>query len=202
MKQTYARDGESSYRGRAMPRIPAIDPRRAQRTSSSPRTESASPASASTLSLPLILIGAVVLAGVVAMVVTSRDTPRPLDKPDPAVAEECVPIPLDTSITPVPKVGGVLRPNFEGGSGGISGNAGDSVVGDAALTIAFTGDALRGTSYASAAPAQTFSDLECEAGFQKPLAFMTVSPRLSDRGSLPASNCHSAFHLTPTQWMG
>src|SRR5688572_6762821 len=48
-RQTEARDQASSYRGRAVPRVPVGEPRRPQRAPASPRAEAAAPGSPSTL---------------------------------------------------------------------------------------------------------------------------------------------------------
>ncbi|HEX3134343.1 MAG TPA: PA14 domain-containing protein, partial [Planctomycetota bacterium] len=137
-KLTEGRDQASSFRGRGMPRPPTGEPRRGSRVSSTPRMEAVPPASQS--SLPMILVGAVVLIGVLVVVVMNRDVTRPVD-PTARLTAVAPSSPAPPVNQPTAAGGSVLRPDFGGTPTGV-------VPGDKPLALAWIGDALQGSAYA------------------------------------------------------
>jgi hypothetical protein len=137
-KLTEGRDQASSFRGRGMPRPPVGEPRRGSRVSSTPRMDAASPATPS--SLPMILVGVLVLIGVLVLVVMNREVTRPVDLAPRSSAVE--PVTTASTVSPSPvSAGSVLRPDFGGTTTSV-------VSTDKQLVLAWMGDALQGSAYA------------------------------------------------------
>lgn len=139
-KQSDARDQASSYRGRGVPRTAAIDVRKAQRIASSPRTEMAPSAVTPALPLPLLVIGAVVLVGVLVLVVMNRDVSRPVEIAPPPPPAATAPVASTPTANQPPAAGSVLRPDFGGSSTTV-------ISTDKALAMTWVGDVLQGSSY-------------------------------------------------------